>query len=377
MRPRTRPPAGARPGVDGGRRIKAALCGAPKGRSTRGGRWPGPFHAKHPFAILLALALCLPSGCAPAEPLERTFFAMDTVMSVRLYAGGGEELLDGAEARVKELEGSLSVTDPDSEVYALNHAGTAALSPDTAALLEAALDLCRRTGGALDISVYPVLRAWGFTTGEHAVPGGDEIAVLRPLVDYTRVSLQDGTAALPPGMEIDLGSVAKGYTGDVLASFLKDNGVTSALLDLGGNIQTVGAKPDGSLWRVAVRDPSGEGSVGVLEVENQAVVTSGGYERYFEQDGVRYWHILDPKTGAPARSGLASVTVVGESGLMCDALSTALFVMGREGALDHWRQHRDFEAVLVSDDGSVTVTAGLEGRFTLSDSARPLTVARP
>ena len=347
MRPRTRPPAGVR---------------------------PGPFRAKHLFLLLLALLLC---GCTPAKPQERTFFAMDTVMSVRLYAGGGEELLDGAEARVKELEGSLSVTDPDSEVYALNHAGTAALSPDTAALLEAALDLCRRTGGALDISVYPVLRAWGFTTGEHAVPGGDEIAALLPLVDYTGVSFEDGAAALPPGMEIDLGSVAKGYTGDVLASFLKDNGVTSALLDLGGNIQTVGAKPDGSPWRVAVRDPQGDGTVGVAEVEDQAVITSGGYERYFEENGVRYWHILDPETGKPARNGLASVTVVGESGVLCDALSTALFVMGLDGALDHWRRHRDFEAVFVLEDGSVTITAGLESRFTLSQTNRALTVAPP
>ncbi len=326
--------------------------------------------------LLLALLLALP-GCAPAQPLERTFFAMDTVMTLRLYEGGDENTLDQAEARVRELEGLWSVTDGTSEISTLNHDGSAELSPETAELLGAALDMCRRTDGALDISTYPVLRAWGFTTGEYSVPGGEAIAALLPLVDYGRVALEAGAAALPPGMEIDLGSVAKGYTGDALAALLKQGGAASALLDLGGNIQAVGSKPDGSPWRVAIRDPAGDGNIGVVEVVDQVVVTSGGYERYFEEDGVRYWHIIDPATGWPARSGLTSVTVVGESGLLCDGLSTALFVMGREGALEHWRQHRDFEAVLVSEDGSVTITAGLEGRFTPADPARPLTVAQP
>ena len=340
-------------------------------------RTPGAFHVKRVFAFLLAPLLLLPYGCAPAQPLERTFFAMDTVMTLRLYQGGDGSLLDRAEARVRELEGLWSVTDGASEISTLNHDGSAELSPETADLLRTALDMCRRTDGALDISTYPVLRAWGFTTGEYSVPGGEAIAALLPLVDYGRVALEAGAAALPPGMEIDLGSVAKGYTGDALAALLKQGGAASALLDLGGNIQAVGSKPDGSPWRVAIRDPAGDGNIGVVEVADQVVVTSGGYERYFEEDGVLYWHIIDPATGWPARSGLTSVTVVGESGLLCDGLSTALFVMGREGALEHWRQHRDFEAVLVAEDGSVTITAGLEGRFTPADPARPLTVAQP
>ncbi len=340
-------------------------------------RTPGAFHVKRVFAFLLAPLLLLPYGCAPAQPLERTFFAMDTVMTLRLYQGGDGSLLDRAEVRVRELEGLWSVTDGASEISTLNHDGSAELSPETADLLRTALDMCRRTDGALDISTYPVLRAWGFTTGEYSVPGGEAIAALLPLVDYGRVALEAGAAALPPGMEIDLGSVAKGYTGDALAALLKQGGAASALLDLGGNIQAVGSKPDGSPWRVAIRDPAGDGNIGVVEVADQVVVTSGGYERYFEEDGVLYWHIIDPATGWPARSGLTSVTVVGESGLLCDGLSTALFVMGREGALEHWRQHRDFEAVLVSEDGSVTITAGLEGRFTPADPARPLTVAQP
>ena len=306
-------------------------------------------------------ALLLLAGCAPVRPVERTFFAMDTVMTLRLGPDGDEAFLDLAQGRVAELEGLLSVTAEGSEVYGLNRAGGAELSPDTAELLEGALDLCARTGGALDISTYPVLRAWGFTTGAYRVPAQEELDALLPLVDYTRVELEGNAAALPPGMEIDLGSVAKGYAGDALSALLREGGVESALLDLGGSIQAVGVKPDGSPWRVAVRDPAGEGTIGVVEAADKAVVTSGGYERYFEEDGVRYWHILDPETGKPARSGLASVTVVGDSGLVCDGLSTALFVMGREGALDFWREHGSqlsFGLILVEEDGSITYTDG-------------------
>lgn len=137
------------------------------------------------------------------------------------------------------------------------------------------------------------------------MPGQQELDALLPLVDDSRVELDGTTLTLPEGVELDLGAVAKGYTGERLAQLLRDAGVTSALLDLGGNIQTVGGRSDGGAWRVAVRDPEGEDYAAVLEVEDQAVVTSGGYERYFEQDGVRYWHILDPATGQPARTGPA------------------------------------------------------------------------
>ncbi len=333
-------------------------------------------------ALTLCLALVLLAGCAPAPAqaapeAERTFFAMDTVMTLRLYQGGSGETLERAEDRVREFEALWSVTDENSEIRALNRDGRARLSQPTADLLERALGLCARTDGALDISVYPVLRTWGFTTGTYSVPNDETIAALLPLVDYGQIRLEGSDAALPPGMEIDLGSVAKGYTGSALAALLRKDGVTSALLDLGGSIQAVGAKPDGSPWRVGVRDPEGEGSVGVVSVTDQAVVTSGGYERYFQEGGASYWHILDPETGKPARSGLVSVTVVGDDGAVCDALSTALFVMGLDDALEHWRQYQDFEAVFVSEDGSVTITAGLAEYFTLSQTNRALTVAQP
>lgn len=341
---------------------------------------------------LLALSLLL-AGCtqpapdanastsadasASATPNETILFAMDTVMTLTVY--GDEALLSAAAERINGLEAELSVTNEDSEIYALNQAGSGTVSEDAAALLGQALALCGRTGGALDLSIYPVVRAWGFTTGEYGVPADDVLSGLLAHVDYTKIAFDEATGqvSLEPGMEIDLGSVAKGYTSDQLITLFQENGVTSALVNLGGNVQALGSKPDGSPWRIAVQDPLGDGYIGVLDVVDQAVITSGGYERYFEEDGQTYWHIIDPATGAPARSGLISVTIVGDSGLLCDGLSTALFVKGYEDAVDFWRETGDFEMILVLEDGQIALTEGLEDQFSPANpSAEEVLVIR-
>lgn len=311
-----------------------------------------------------------------AEPNSRTVFAMDTVMELSAY-GADDALMEAAEQEILGLESRLSVTDAGSEIYALDHNGLAELSPDTTELMQTALEMCERTDGALDVSIYPVLRAWGFTTGSYQVPTQEEIENLLTQVDYRKVTLENGTASIAQGMEVDLGSVAKGYTGDQVSQLLREGGVTSALLNLGGNVQLVGGKPDGSDWRVAVQDPESDGYLGVLSLRDKAAITSGGYERYFVgDDGEVYWHIIDPATGAQARSGLISVTVIGDRGVVCDALSTALFVMGLDKAAEYWRRYGDFEAVFVAEDGSVAITSGLQDCFTLADgyTDRPLMV---
>ena len=320
-------------------------------------------------AALLSAAFLL-TGCsgAPAqEPETATFFAMDTAMDFTVY--GDAALLDEAETLIGSLEEQVSVTDEHSDIYAIDHTGSGSLSGNAAELMEQALELCRRTGGALDISVYPIVRAWGFTTGSYQVPDEETIQSLLPLVDYTQIQYDaaTGVVTLPEGMEIDLGSVAKGYAGQLAAQMLRNSGVESALLNLGGNVQTVGAKPDGSPWQIGIKDPQGEDAMMVLSVEDQAVVTSGGYERYFEQDGQTYWHIMDPSTGHPADSGLLSVTIVGKQGIICDGLSTSLFVMGLEKAADLWAQSGDFEAVFVTASGEVYITEGLQDRFALTE----------
>lgn len=328
----------------------------------------------------LLLLLCFTSGCgaaanepAPPQETEHSFFAMDTYITMSAYGGEDtENLLEEAEQLVLQLEAKLSVTDENSEINAVNHSGGSpvAVSRETEELIAFALGMARETGGALDPTIYPVLTAWGFTTGSYQVPSPEELDGLLEAVDYSKVYLEGISVTVPNGAQLDLGAVAKGYTGDKAAELLRERGVTSALINLGGNVQAIGGKPDGSPWRIGVKDPGQEGNLGVLEVKDRAVVTSGGYERYFTgEDGSVYWHILDPATGYPAHSGLASVTVVAPEGRRCDALSTALFVMGLEDAEEYWRGSGNFEMLLVTDTQEVYLTEGLEDSFTLSQSA--------
>lgn len=323
--------------------------------------------SKKAAALFLAFLLALLPACRMEEkPYQTQFFAMDTIMTLTLYGKNGPSAAGLGEERVRELEALFSVTSEDSEIYRVNHAGgqPVALAADTRQLLADALELCDATGGVLDVTMYPIVRAWGFTTGEYRVPGSSELSELLERVDYTRVALDGGAVTLPEGMELDLGAVAKGCAGDQLMALFAEEGVASAIVELGGNVQALGAKPDGSPWRVAVQAPDG-GYAGVLEIVDKAVITSGGYQRYFERDGETYWHIMDPATGAPARSGTASVTIVADRGAMADGLSTALFIMGRDRAVEYWRAHPDFEFILIGEDGTVTVTEGLEDAFSL------------
>lgn len=326
------------------------------------------------FPILI-MALCLCGGCGQTplpDPAEHSFFAMDTYITMSAYGGQAEEALTEAETLVRRLESQLSVTDESSEIYAANHSAgdSTIISEDTEELIAFALQMAQETGGALDPTIYPVLTAWGFTTEAYQVPAREELDRLLALVGYEQIGLEGISVTVPEGVQLDLGAVAKGYTSGRVAALLKGYGVTSALINLGGNVQAIGGKPDGAPWRIGVRNPFTDGNLGVLEVEDQAVVTSGGYERYFtDEDGKVYWHILDPATGSPAQSGLVSVTVMSPDGKRCDALSTALFVMGRKKAEEYWREHGDFEMLLVTDERDIYLTEGLENIFSLNDSA--------
>ena len=305
------------------------------------------------LALLLFFTLC---GCG-AQRQTGEWFAMDTVMTAAVY--GSADALDAVEAETYRLDALLAAQKDDSEIAAVND-GAEVVSEETAALLRRALEIAAETNGAYDPTVYPLMRAWGFTDGNYRVPADAELDALLQTTGWTEVSVDGTTASLPEGFALDLGGIGKDYAAGRCKEILKAHGVTSALLSLGGNVSALGSKPDGTAWTVAIEDPDGGDYLGTVQIADQCVVTSGGYQRYFEQDGVRYWHILDPETGKPARSGMKSVTIVSADDTLADALSTALFVMGPERAEEFWRVHRaEFGAVWLTEDGRLFVTEGL------------------
>lgn len=326
----------------------------------------------------LFLAGCAGIGKIDTKEFKTGFFAMDTYISLTVYGENGDTALGDAQRKVEELEALWSVTDENSDIYTLNSSGgeTTAVSNETGDLLKFALSMSAETDGALDPTIYPVLLAWGFTTGENRIPKEDELQAILRDVGYERIKIDGNEVTVPEGMKLDMGAVGKGYTGDVLTGILKEAGITSALLDLGGNVQVIGTKPDGSRWRLGLRNPfDAKEYLGVIEIADAAVVTSGSYERYFiGEDGKRYGHIIDPATGYPAESGLASVTIVAKEGKLCDALSTSLFIMGKEKAEAYWREHGGFDMILVTEEGELYITEGIADAFSLGRGYRDMEV---
>lgn len=300
---------------------------------------------------------------------QEEIFAMDTYMTVTAFGENAQSAADAAIEEIQRLDELLSTGNEKSEVWQMNENGGGTLSEDTEYLLKRATELCKETDGAFDITVYPIMEAWGFTTENFQVPSEDTLQKLLAITDGTQVSFDESTKEMSfgmDGMKMDFGGIAKGYTSSRIIEIWKEQGITSGLVNLGGNVQALGCKTDGSNWKIGIQNPEGEGSyIGVLETKDKAVVTSGGYERYFEQDGNLYHHIIDPTTGYPAENGLESVTIVSTDGTLADGLSTALFVMGKDKAVEYWKLHSDmFDVILLTEDKKIFVTEGIKGDFT-------------
>ena len=324
------------------------------------------------MALLMALSL---SACTKNKSETRELFAMDTYMTLTACGDSADKALDDAVRLINENDARWSVTRPESELSHLNAQKSAAVSEETKRLLGRASEMSAFTDGAFDPTVYPLVKAWGFTTGAHWVPGDSEIRSLLDLVGMEKLSLSGAEASLSGGAQIDLGGIAKGYTGDMVLSLLRKAGVKSAIVNLGGNVQTLGSKPDGSAWRIGIRSPYGSSLLGTVEVRNMCVITSGAYERSFTApDGTVYGHIISPFTGRPVQNACVSSTVVAEEGATADALSTALFVMGPEKAAEFWKAHGGFEFLMLDDQGTLYVTEGILSSFTPANGGDVKTV---
>lgn len=313
------------------------------------------------IAALLALLLMCCTGCGH-RTIQASSFALDTEVTIRLYAGGEEQDAEDALACIDSCERLLSAHREGSDISALNASDGQPVPVDalTARVLARALDIGRETEGALDVTLLAASELWNYKSDCPRVPRQAEIDEALRWKGMERIAVE-GSVVTAKEVRIDLGAVAKGAIGDEARALLRERGVTCALLNLGGNILTLGQKPDGSDWVVAIEDPAGEGCVGTVAFSgSRAVATSSGAQRYFEAEGVRYHHILDPETGFPARSGIASATVLAPDGLTADALSTALFVMGEERAEQLLQRYPDCAAVLVREDGTVRTLGAVD-----------------
>lgn len=321
------------------------------------------------LASAFFVCACVPSASSGADKAAREVFAMDTYMTVSCYGENREAAADAAVDEIRRIDALLSISSASGDIYRVNAEGEAEISGETTLIVNTALDIFRETNGAFDITVYPVMKLWGFTDGNHRVPEQAELDDVLSYVGSEKLTIEDNVLKLNDASGVDLGGIAKGYASDRLVEIFKEYGITSACVSLGGNVHCLGTKPDGSAWRCGIVDPFNKdsGFLGVLTVTDRAVITSGSYERFFidETTGERYHHIIDTKTGRPSESGLLSVTIVHKRGILADALSTACYVMGLDGAIRYWNESgRDFDMIIMTEGGEVYVTPDIANSFT-------------
>lgn len=335
---------------------------------------------------LLSIQLLTNIACASQTSSKSSisFFSMDTIMTVTVYRNGHTEeqtqtALDAAKNEILRIERLFSVTSESGEIATLNRGETlASPSSELIELIGICKELYEATNGKYDITVYPLAVLWGFTaSNEPKLPDQASIDNALENVNGSKIEITenaDGTQNIKTnGAMIDLGSVAKGLAGQSAADRLIEMGFNSFIMSLGGNVQTAITKPDNAEFTVGIADPDAPDSTVLTlstkqlaqlfdseeELKTLSVVTSGTYQRCFTENGTLYHHLLDTESGYPCNNGLCSVTVVTTDGAMADALSTALFLLGYDGAIQYYEDHGGFEAIFISDSGEISSTSGI------------------
>jgi FAD:protein FMN transferase len=302
---------------------------------------------------------------------EKTLYAMGTIMVHKAFGLRAEESLEAVGREVSHIERILSRFLPRSEINRINEsAGISSqkISFDTYEVLSKSVEFSQMCPGCFDITVEPLVTLWNSVTETVGPPDEISIQQVLPLVNYRDLILepwQMSAGLCYSGQSIDLGGIGKGFAGDRIIEVLKEHDIPSAYANLGGNVVTLGTKPDGSLWNIGIQHPRQKNRlIGSVSVADQTVVTSGDYQRYVtDKSGMRHHHILDPTTGCPADSGLISVSIVSNKSVVADALSTILFVAGMEKGLRFLKLFPHTEAIFVETDMQVTITHGLRSCF--------------
>lgn len=334
--------------------------------------------------VLIAICFCMMLGlsaCGETKESQRQVFAMNTVFTLTAYGNKAESGLSAAESVVLSMDAMLDPDIETSTTYAINNANGAnvSVSGQVAKMLNCAQTVYRQSNGALDLSIFPVIQRWGFHNGRYYVPTPEELAsdlskrCFDSMVLTSFPSSGSYAVSFPAGAQISFAAVGKGNAAENAINAMRNVGVTSGIVSMGGNVQTLGVKPDGTNWKIAVQDPNNTSTyLGVISVGETAVVTSGSYQRFFTQNNKTYHHLINPETGNPINNTLSSVTIICNDGTMADCLSTAMFILGESKALNYWRTYGGFEMILVNKDKQITCTKGLIENFTLANDSYTL-----
>ncbi len=328
-------------------------------------------------AIVIIVAILAASCSSDAAPATRERFVLGTVCRISVYGADKPRAVAEAFARLADVEARMSANSEDSEIARVSAAAggsPVAVSADSLEVLLAGLDFARRTGGAFDPTVGPLVKLWGIGTDAARVPSAEEIRAALDLVDYRDVEVDEGRREVflkRKGMALDLGAIAKGYAANEAVAILRKGGAKRAIIDLGGNIYAVGSKGPGKPFRIGIQDPERKRNsyLGVMPAEDLSLVTSGPYERFFMQDGKRYHHILDARTGYPAESGLVSSTVICADSMLADCLSTSTFILGLEGGKALVESVPGASAIFVESSGEVVLVGAGAAPFALQEGS--------
>lgn len=318
------------------------------------------------FAAAVLLIVFILTGCRETRQVSKTALKMDTVVTVTVYGSSDSASIDSAFAEADRLISLLDIHNKDSEIYSLSEkAGEwVTVSPETYEILTLAKEFYLLSGGYFDVTAAPLVELWNVNGGGY-LPTESEIKAAAEFVDGSTLELEDGRARIAEGMKVDLGGIAKGYIADSLKDHLVNLGVEHAVIDIGGNVVLIGSKPDGSKYNVGVKDPlDADGPLlEIIACEDESLVSSGIYERFFEYEGQRYHHILDPFTGKPSESDLAGVTIICSSSARGDALSTSCMLLGCDKGMALVENTEDAEAIFVTRRGDVLMSSGMKARI--------------